>query len=83
MAALCEGLPQLVVPQGSDHFVNGQLLCQTGVGISSELSLITADALTTFLSDTRLRDAARAVSRDIAAMPPPASVVPLLAAVRP
>ena len=80
MAALCEGLPQLVLPQGSDHFSNAALLHQPGAGMCGELTRMTTTTLTTFLADRCLRDMASAVKLEIAAMPPPSSLVPSLVA---
>ena len=57
LAALAHGLPQLVLPQGADQFVNATALERSGAGIA----LRTDDA-----SVGRIRDCAQHLLRDIA-----------------
>ena len=84
LAASAAGLPQLLLPQGADHFFNVEVL--TGQGSAPGLLNddqhpgAIAEAVSALLADGPERTAARALATEIAAMPAPADVVgPLLA----
>jgi UDP:flavonoid glycosyltransferase YjiC (YdhE family) len=80
LGALAAGLPQLVLPQGADQFVNAELLSAQGVGHA--LTDITAAAVAEhagqLLADPTYREAAGRVAKEIAAMPAPSDVLPTL-----
>jgi UDP:flavonoid glycosyltransferase YjiC (YdhE family) len=85
---LAAGVPQLVLPQGADQFLNAAMVA--GAGAGEQLLPGTAepdavrDAAGRLLGGTA-RDATRRLAAEIAAMPPPADVVeqlPELAAAR-
>ena len=83
LGALAAGLPQLIIPQGADQFVNAELL--TAKGISQTLpDGFTADDVTEqaekLLADPAYRANAGKVAGEIAAMPAPADVLPALVA---
>ncbi|GHH41113.1 glycosyltransferase [Lentzea cavernae] len=84
LGALAAGLPQLVLPQGADQFVNADVLAETGAGAKLVGQEITADAVTeaagSLLDDPAAREVAQAVRSEIAGMPDPASVVDQLTA---
>ncbi|WP_399930806.1 nucleotide disphospho-sugar-binding domain-containing protein [Streptomyces kanamyceticus] len=81
-AALVHGVPQLCLPQTSDQFENAALVEQHGLGLrltpedaSTEAVLSRTEAL---LRDDSHRLAARAVAAEIALLPAPADIVPVL-----
>jgi UDP:flavonoid glycosyltransferase YjiC (YdhE family) len=79
LTALAAGVPQLVVPGPGDRRANAELVAARGAGLALELAAITPEALHRLASDQRLRSAAGEVAAEIAAMPHPADLVPLLA----
>lgn len=83
LGALGAGLPQLVLPQGADQFVNADVLAATGAGAQLVGPEITADAVAEaagrLLADPAAREVAGAVAKEIAGMPAPAQVVERLA----
>ena len=75
MAVLAAGLPQLVIPQGADQFINGAVLRRRGVAVVQDDAALTADTIDAFLRNERLAAAAGEVRREIEAMPAPADLV--------
>ncbi|MDX8055073.1 glycosyltransferase [Lentzea sp. BCCO 10_0798] len=79
LGALAAGLPQLVLPQGADQFVNADVLAETGAGAKLVGEEVTADAITGaaghLLDDPSAREVAVKVAAEIADMPAPAAVV--------
>jgi UDP:flavonoid glycosyltransferase YjiC (YdhE family) len=77
MTSLAMGVPQLVVPQGADQFLNAHEVAKRGVGfeIDTEVAKVGADDLARLLTDTSLVAAAAEVKAEIAAMPAPAALV--------
>jgi UDP:flavonoid glycosyltransferase YjiC (YdhE family) len=80
LGALAAGVPQLVCPGPGDRRHNATLVARRGAGLSVEAKSITAAILTRLISDAALVEAAREVRDEIAAMPPPADLVPDLEA---
>ncbi|MET8541523.1 glycosyltransferase [Kitasatospora sp. NPDC004799] len=78
LTALQAGLPQLLLPQGADHFLNAEAITATGAALSSTSDAVDTALLTRVLTDTELRDAAHRLRADNAALPTPAAVVPAL-----
>ncbi|MFD5827039.1 glycosyltransferase [Lentzea sp. NPDC060358] len=79
LGALAAGLPQLVLPQGADQFVNAAVLAETGAGARLVGPEVTADAVEAaaggLLADDAVRQVASAVAAEIADLPDPAAVV--------
>jgi UDP:flavonoid glycosyltransferase YjiC (YdhE family) len=79
LGALAAGLPQLVLPQGADQFVNADVLAETGAGAKLVGEEITADTIAVvaghLLDDPAAREIAGKVAAEIADMPAPAAVV--------
>lgn len=77
LGTLAAGLPQLVLPQGADQFVNADVLAEVGAGAKLVGPEITADAV--FAAAGRLleepRDVPEKVAAEIAEMPAPEVVV--------
>ncbi|UJW33370.1 glycosyltransferase [Saccharothrix sp. AJ9571] len=76
LGALAAGVPQLCLPQGADQFTNADAVLRVGAGdrlLAGELGGIT-DKARVLLSDVDVRDAARALAEEIAAMPSPVEV---------
>lgn len=82
LAALSAGLPQLVIPQGADQFLNGQLCQQAGAANTLLPDQVAPDTvrrlIRELLRDDAHRDAARRLGSEIAAMPTPEQWVPML-----
>ncbi|WIV58568.1 glycosyltransferase [Amycolatopsis nalaikhensis] len=78
LGAFGAGLPQLLLPQGADQFSNADAVRAAGVGDRLLGTEVTAEAVATqarhLLTDTAVRDAARALAAEVAAMPSPAEV---------
>ncbi|GGU13272.1 glycosyl transferase [Lentzea flava] len=79
LGTLAAGLPQLVLPQGADQFVNADVLAEKGAGRKLLGEEITADAVADaaghLLDDPAARNVAAKVADEIAGMPEPAAVV--------
>jgi UDP:flavonoid glycosyltransferase YjiC (YdhE family) len=79
---LAHGLPLLVLPQGANQFHNAQACVAAGVGRRLLPGEVTAEAVRrdvlALLHDRALRDAARRVQGELAAMPGPERGVELL-----
>lgn len=79
LAALTHGLPQLLVPQGADQFVNAERCVQAGVGrrllpeeVGPEAVRMSVDDL---LGDGRYGRATARLQSEVAAMAPPSEWV--------
>ena len=79
---LANGLPVLVVPQGANQFHNAEACVTAGVGRRLLPAEVTAEAVRRevrfLLSDEGLRQSARRIQGELAAMPGPAAGVALL-----
>jgi UDP:flavonoid glycosyltransferase YjiC (YdhE family) len=82
MTALNAGVPQLLMPKGAVLVVPAGRIAAHGAGISlppdAETPEAIAGACHELLSNPSYRDRAGALSREIAAMPPPAELVGVL-----
>jgi UDP:flavonoid glycosyltransferase YjiC (YdhE family) len=78
LAALAHGLPQLLLPQAADQFLNAAAGARAGVGLAIAPADITAEAVTqataALLQDPSYREAAQRLSAEIHEMPGPAAV---------
>ena len=81
LGALTVGAPQLILPQGADHFANAEAVNAAGAGLLLLPDQLSADAIAEHAR--RLlphhgyaghRDAARAIAEEIARMPSPDQV---------
>lgn len=79
LGALCHGLPQLCLPQGTDQPFNTAALLPTGAALALEPGEITPDAvgasLSRLLDEPSFRQSARALQREIEQMPTAAEVL--------
>jgi UDP:flavonoid glycosyltransferase YjiC (YdhE family) len=82
LGALEVGLPQLVLPQGADQFINAEILSAGGIGRALPNDVqrpgAISEAVQALLGDSAERQAAGRVQEEIAAMPSPSEVVPAL-----
>jgi UDP:flavonoid glycosyltransferase YjiC (YdhE family) len=82
LGALCFGLPQLCLPQGTDQPANSAALVRSGAALALTPEETTADnvadALDQLLGDPRYREAAERVRYEIEAMPDPDTVMRML-----
>lgn len=76
LAALDAALPQLVLPQGADQFLNARDVERTGVGIAVAPEAITPTSLHRLLEDEQLQSAAEHMAKEMHALPPPLALVP-------
>jgi UDP:flavonoid glycosyltransferase YjiC (YdhE family) len=82
LGALEVGLPQLLLPQGADQFSNAEILTTSGAGRAlpndAQQPGAIGEAVRALLSDSPERETSARVRDEIAAMLPPADVVPAL-----
>ncbi|MEV7187423.1 nucleotide disphospho-sugar-binding domain-containing protein [Kitasatospora sp. NPDC093102] len=74
LSALDAGIPQLVLPDGSDRFITADAVRERGAGLRAGAEDIGPALLDRLLTDDALTRAAREVSAEIAAMPTPTAV---------
>jgi UDP:flavonoid glycosyltransferase YjiC (YdhE family) len=71
--ALAHGLPQVVLPQGADNYINGDAVANAGLGIALRPDAVSAeairDAVDTALHSASIATTARVVAEEAAAMP--------------
>jgi UDP:flavonoid glycosyltransferase YjiC (YdhE family) len=84
MTALACGVPQLILPQVSDQHFNAERLAATGAGTwlvpAQADHRIIRDRVGELIGAGRWRESAELMRERVCAMPPPATVVPVLAA---
>ncbi|KPH98620.1 protein of unknown function DUF1205 [Actinobacteria bacterium OV450] len=80
LTALQAGLPQLVLPQGADHFTNADALVGSGAALRSSSDDVDTELLTRLITDPALREGAARLRAENAALPTPAATVPALEA---
>ncbi|MEU4741540.1 glycosyltransferase [Actinosynnema sp. NPDC023658] len=72
------GVPHLVLPQAADQFNNAEVVTEAGLGDQLLAGDVTSEAITTkarrLLTDEAVREAARAMATEVAAMPSPQDV---------
>jgi UDP:flavonoid glycosyltransferase YjiC (YdhE family) len=82
LGALEVGLPQLLLPQGADQFINAEILIAAGAvrALSNDAQQPGAigEAVQALLGDCPEREAASRLRAEIASMPAPADVVLVL-----
>lgn len=82
--SLAHGLPQVVLPQGADNFVNGELLARCGAGLTIGPENLTPeavrDAVHSLLTDPSYDYTARQLARELAELPEPKHVAQQLEA---
>ena len=82
LGAVEAGLPQLVLPQGADQFINAKILAAGGIGRAlpndAQQPGAIGAAVRAILGDSPERQAAGRMRKEIAAMPSPSDVVPAL-----
>ncbi|MDH6709238.1 UDP:flavonoid glycosyltransferase YjiC (YdhE family) [Kitasatospora sp. MAA19] len=80
LGALDAGIPQLVLPDGSDRFITADAVRERGAGLSAGAEEIGPALLDRLLTDDALTRAAREVSAEIATMPSPRELAQRLTA---
>ncbi|MFI8500132.1 nucleotide disphospho-sugar-binding domain-containing protein [Streptomyces sp. NPDC085524] len=80
LTALQAGLPQLLLPQGADHFANADALTATGAALRSASDDVDSALLTRLVTDPELSRAATTLRAENEALPTPAETVPALEA---
>lgn len=77
LAAMADGLPQVVMPQGADQFQNAELLTTTGAARAFLRGMdpdVLAQHIAEALTDKAMKASAVKLAEEIAAMPSPADV---------
>ncbi|MDH6109740.1 UDP:flavonoid glycosyltransferase YjiC (YdhE family) [Kitasatospora sp. MAP12-15] len=75
MTALVAGIPQLIMPQGADHFINVLAAQRCGFALRSESADVDSELLTRLVTDAALREGAVRIQAENAAQPTPAALV--------
>ncbi|MEV6841291.1 glycosyltransferase [Streptomyces sp. NPDC051133] len=81
-SALCTldaGIPQIVLPAGSDCFITAHAVHERGAGLDGTVHPISPSLIKRVLSDTKMATAARRVRTEIEAMPTPGDIASRLA----
>jgi UDP:flavonoid glycosyltransferase YjiC (YdhE family) len=78
LTALAAGLPQLVAPGPGDRTVHAELVAARGAGLAVPAKRISRADLNLLVSDPSLRSAAQEVAAEMASMPHPRELVPVL-----
>jgi UDP:flavonoid glycosyltransferase YjiC (YdhE family) len=80
--SLAHGLPQVVVPQGADNFINGALIARAGAGLTVGPGEVAPESLRvavrSVLGEPSYAIAARRIAAEIVALPSPAEVAQTL-----
>lgn len=80
--SLAHGLPQVVVPQGADNFINASLITRAGAGLTLGPGEVGPEsirhAVRSVLANPSYVSAARGLAAETAALPSPADVAQLL-----
>ncbi|MFD8491705.1 glycosyltransferase [Amycolatopsis sp. NPDC059657] len=74
LTTLVHGVPQLVLPDGSDRYANADAVHARGAGLRATAEDLSPALLGRLLTDEKLRLASREVAAEIAAMPTPADI---------
>ncbi|MDQ2790466.1 MAG: hypothetical protein M3Y73_12420 [Actinomycetota bacterium] len=78
LGALAHGLPQGVLPQSADNFINAEMIEQSGLGQRLLPDEVTPDAIARAVADVLADPApARRAAAQIATMPAPGEVAQL------
>jgi UDP:flavonoid glycosyltransferase YjiC (YdhE family) len=75
LAALDAGLPQILLPDGSDRDVNASAVAERGAGLSVSVDDVTKEAIDSLLSNEAMHTAAAEVRAEMHAMPNPRHLV--------
>jgi hypothetical protein len=82
LGALTWGVPQLVLPQGADQFINATVLAAAGAGrgldSADQAPGVIEAAVAELLAPGPARAAAQRLREELAGMPSPAQIVPVL-----
>ncbi|WP_441246885.1 glycosyltransferase [Kitasatospora sp. McL0602] len=76
LTAAALAVPQLILPQGADHFINVDAAQGLGFALRATSDDVDATLLTRLITDEGLRKAATTTQAEIASLPSPAELVP-------
>ena len=79
MTTVDAGIPQIVVPQGADQFINADTVQANGLGLRAEVGDVDVALIERLLGDDEWRANAARVRGELRAMPSPVDVVDRLA----
>ncbi|MFF3674413.1 nucleotide disphospho-sugar-binding domain-containing protein [Streptomyces sp. NPDC002120] len=75
LTAAARGVPQLILPQGADHFINVDAATGLGFALRASGDSVDADLLGRLVTDDDLRKGAATIQADISALPSPTDLV--------
>jgi UDP:flavonoid glycosyltransferase YjiC (YdhE family) len=82
LGAAAAGVPQLILPQGADQFLNADLVTRAGIGralrADEQVGGAITDAVRVLLDAGPPRQRAAQLRAEIAGMPAPEAIVPQL-----
>ncbi|MFJ2306983.1 nucleotide disphospho-sugar-binding domain-containing protein [Streptomyces sp. NPDC087787] len=81
LAALDAGVPQILLPDGSDRHVNADAVAARGAGLSAHIDDVTKDSVDALLHDDALRVTAAEVRDEMHGMPDPRQLIARLEAI--
>ncbi|AUG76337.1 hypothetical protein CFP65_1439 [Kitasatospora sp. MMS16-BH015] len=82
LTAAAHGIPQLILPQGADHFLNVAAAQAAGFALRSTDTEVDAALLDRLLTEEGLRKSAESFRAEMSALPSPADLVPRFEALR-
>ncbi len=81
------GLPQLCLPVAADQFVNAGAVVKAGVGLALEPESVNVESVREgvfrLLDENAFLERSQMVAEEIAVMPPPEQLVPVIEQLRP
>jgi hypothetical protein len=82
LTALDAAVPQLVLPDGADRYINADAVARRGAGIAASASDVDDTLLRTLVTDEELRSVSAEVRAEMATMPTPTEIAAELADLR-
>ncbi|MGV9320065.1 nucleotide disphospho-sugar-binding domain-containing protein [Streptomyces sp. NPDC003660] len=81
LAALCAGVPQIILAHGADQHFNAHAVATRGLGVATDKTRLTAELITETLASSELAKIAVEVREEIDAMPAPREIAARLEAI--
>ncbi|MEU6812782.1 nucleotide disphospho-sugar-binding domain-containing protein [Streptomyces sp. NPDC046831] len=78
LAALCAGVPQIILAHGADQHFNAHVVARRGLGVAADRTQLTAELIARTLASPELAGTAAEVREEIQAMPAPREIAALL-----
>lgn len=75
LTAVASGVPQVIMPNGADRYINADAVSATGAALSVEDDELDVTVIERLLTDPKLRSAAETLRDEVREMPTPADLV--------